>query len=448
MHAVFYYARHCYQSWLKVAPHQTSEPKWMNLKIGMIPLPIFSLIWFCLIALVALGKVPSEISVVLPVMAVLSVGCAEMGKHLPVLRHMGGPVIVTVLLPSYFVYCQLMPTELVSSISDFWHATNILYLFTVAVVVGGILSMDRQILIKGFVKLFIPLAAGSIAAAIIGTLTGVALGLSARHTFFYIVVPIMAGGLGEGAIPLTLGYAAILNISQPELFAQVMPPIVLGNLAAVACAGGLHHLGQHFPHLSQTGQKLSADHSRARQNDSTPTALMESLASVGMLALGLYLVGVLVNQFTGWPAPLVMLGLAVLIKLTLRLSSNLEEGAYLMHHFFAKAAAYPILFGLGLILTPWEALLSVLNTAYFVTIFATVLTLALTGLIVGRWAGLNPIESAIINVCHSGMGSVGDMAILTSAHRMHLMPFAQLATRIGGALTIIIALMMFSQCSV
>ena len=105
------------------------------------------------------------------------------------------------------------------------------------------------------------------------------------------------------------------------------------------------------------------------------------------------------------------------------------------------------MFGLGLTLTPWDALLSALNPAYFVTIFVTVLTLALTGLIVGRWAGLNPIESAIINICHSGMGSVGDMAILTSAHRMQLMPFAQLATRIGGALTIIIALMMFSQCS-
>ncbi|BBE09816.1 Citrate/L-malate proton symporter [Mycoavidus cysteinexigens] len=171
MHAFFYYARHCYQSWLKVAPHRASAPRWMNLKIGMIPLPIFSLIGFCLIALVTLGKVPSEISVVLPIMAVLSVGCAEMGKHLPLLRHMGGPVIVTVLLPSYFVYSELMPTELVGSISDFWHATNILYLFTVAVVVGGILSMDRHILIKGFVKLFIPLAAGSIASAIIGTLT-------------------------------------------------------------------------------------------------------------------------------------------------------------------------------------------------------------------------------------------------------------------------------------
>ncbi|BBO59830.1 citrate-sodium symporter [Mycoavidus sp. B2-EB] len=58
---------------------------------------------------------------------------------------------------------------------------------------------------------------------------------------------------------------------------------------------------------------------------------------------------------------------------------------------------------------------------------------------------MHPIESAIVNACHSGMGSVGDLAILTSAHRMQLMPFAQLATRIGGALTVMVALLIFSQ---
>ncbi|MCX8566808.1 MAG: Na+/citrate or Na+/malate symporter [Glomeribacter sp. 1016415] len=439
-----HYAKRC-QSWLHAEPYRARWRGWMSLKIGMIPLPIFSLIGFCLIAFVALGKVPSEISVVLPVMAVLSVGCAEVGKHLPVLRHMGGPVIVTVLLPSYFVYSELMPTELVGSISDFWRTTNILYLFTAAVVVGGILSMDRHLLIQGVVKLFAPLALGSIAAAIIGTLTGMALGLSAHHTFFFIVIPIMAGGLGEGAIPLTLGYAAILQTSQPELFAQIMPPIVLGNLTAVVCAGALDRFGERFTGLNQTGQKLIVQSAKFSQTDSAPAALMESLALAGMVGLCLYMVGVLVNHFTGWPAPLVMLGLAVLIKLTMTLSPRLEEGAYLMHQFFAKAAAYPILFGMGLILTPWQALVTALTPVYLITIFVTVLTLGLVGLIVGRWAGLNPIESAIINVCHSGMGSVGDMAILTSAHRMHLMPFAQLATRLGGALTVVIALLMLNQ---
>jgi Na+/citrate or Na+/malate symporter len=45
-------------------------------------------------------------------------------------------------------------------------------------------------------------------------------------------------------------------------------------------------------------------------------------------------------------------------------------------------------------------------------------------------------EAAIINACHSGQGGTGDIAILTAANRMQLMPFAQIATRIGGAITV------------
>jgi hypothetical protein len=42
--------------------------------------------------------------------------------------------------------------------------------------------MDRQVLIKGFLKIFVPLAVGSIVAGTVGTLIGVVLGLGAYHT--------------------------------------------------------------------------------------------------------------------------------------------------------------------------------------------------------------------------------------------------------------------------
>jgi len=68
-----------------------------------------------------------------------------------------------------------------------------------------------------------------------------------------------------------------------------------------------------------------------------------------------------------------------------------------------------------------------------------------TGFAVARLVGLYPIEAAIVNACHSGQGGTGDVAILTAANRMQLMPFAQIATRIAGAITVTLALIAFAR---
>ena len=57
-----------------------------------------------------------------------------------------------------------------------------------------------------------------------------------------------------------------------------------------------------------------------------------------------------------------------------------------------------------------------------------------------RAATLNFVDVAIATGCHSGQGGTGDVAILTAGNRMQLMPFAQIATRIGGALTVTLSL--------
>lgn len=57
----------------------------------------------------------------------------------------------------------------------------------------------------------------------------------------------------------------------------------------------------------------------------------------------------------------------------------------------------------------------------------------------------HPIEVGIVNGCHSGLGGTGDIAMLTTATRMQLPRYAQIPTRIGGAITVTLALPMFSQ---
>ena len=78
-------------------------------------------------------------------------------------------------------------------------------------------------------------------------------------------------------------------------------------------------------------------------------------------------------------------------------------------------------------------------------IIATVATLMGTGFVVARFLKMYPIDVAIVNACHSGQGGTGDVAILTAGNRMQLMPFAQIATRIGGAATVTLVLIVLSQ---
>lgn len=54
------------------------------------------------------------------------------------------------------------------------------------------------------VKIFTPLAIASLAAALVGFLVGLALGLKPVYLVFFVLTPVMAGGVGDGAVTLAL----------------------------------------------------------------------------------------------------------------------------------------------------------------------------------------------------------------------------------------------------
>jgi Na+/citrate or Na+/malate symporter len=163
------------------------------------------------------------------------------------------------------------------------------------------------------------------------------------------------------------------------------------------------------------------------------------------MAVTLYLVGALAQKLWGWPGPVVMLALAVAMKFAQLASPRLERGAFANFQFFSTAVTYPLLFAIGVAKTPWATLMGAFNLPTLTTIVATVATLMGTGFVVARFVRLYPIEAAVVNACHSGQGGTGDVAILTAANRMQLMPFAQIATRIGGAIMVTLTLVLFAR---
>jgi Na+/citrate or Na+/malate symporter len=306
--------------------------------------------------------------------------------------------------------------------------------------------MDRRVLVSGFLKIFVPLLAGSVVAGLVGLAVGAAMGLEPRHTLFFVIVPIMAGGVGEGAIPLSIGYANLTHAVQGDVLAQVLPPVMFASLTAILFAGLLNFAGKRWPQLTGEG-RLSVGEADDPPPGEAGVARPgpTGVAGAAITAVSLYLVGALVQKLTDFPAPVLMLLLAVGLKLGRLVSPSLEGGAAVVAEFFRMAVTYPLLFAIGVALTPWDKLIAAFSLANVVTIVATVASLMGTGFVVARFVGMYPIDVAVVTACHSGQGGTGDVAILTAANRMRLMPFAQIATRIGGAATVTLALIAFAR---
>ncbi|MFK0005043.1 2-hydroxycarboxylate transporter family protein [Paenarthrobacter sp. NPDC090522] len=420
--------------------------KLMDTDVGIIPLPVYLLLIILLIAFTATKGVTGELAMVIAISAVFAFTLGEIGNRLPLVRQIGGAAILVTFVPSLLGYLGLVPEPMKKAVGDFFSSSKVLNLFIAAVIVGSILSMDRRILIKGFLKIFVPLLAGSVLAIVCGTAMGTLLGLGLHDTFFFTVVPIMAGGVGEGAIPLTIGYSSILGMDQGEALARVLPPIMVGNLTAVLLAGILSLIGKKFPHLTGNGQlQPGGTDMLDEKEEEKPAGLdLKAIAAAGITAVSLYLLGVLAFELFDWPAPVVMLFAAVLLALAHGVSPRIQAGSKVVYKFGLTAVAFPILFTFSLILTPWQSLVAGFAPANLITIVTTVTAMVGGGFLAARWVKLHPVESAIVASTHSGMGGAGDIAILTASNRMRLMPFAQIATRIGGGLTVAGALILIS----
>ena len=118
----------------------------------------------------------------------------------------------------------------------------------------------------------------------------------------------------------------------------------------------------------------------------------------------------------------------------------------MVYKFFRTAVTYPILFAVGAAITRGRELVNAFTLTNLLVIVSTVSALVATGFLVGKKIGMHPIDVAIVSCCQSGQGGTGDVVIiLTAGNRMSLMPFAQIATRIGGAINVSLGLLFLSH---
>ncbi|WP_174508032.1 2-hydroxycarboxylate transporter family protein [Klebsiella oxytoca] len=417
-----------------------------NVDVGAVPLTLFVGIATIVVVASMAGVLPKNMIGGLAVIMTLGFALAKIGRMVPVLKDIGGPAILCLMMPSVLVYFGVFDPHTLGTVHLLMKEANLLYFVIACLVVGSILGMNRTILIQGMVRMFVPLVVGTGAAIFTGLLVGSLFGYSLYHTFFFIIVPIIGGGIGEGILPLSLAYSAILGQTPDVYVAQLAPAAVVGNIFAIICAGFLSRLGARRPQLSGDGMLIrSHDDNRVFSQSQSGQPTDFQLMGAGLLMIcAFFIVGGLLEKVLHIPGPVLMILAAVLCKYTKVIPAAMELGAHSCYKFVSAALVWPLMIGLGMLYVPLESVVSVFSVGYVVVCGSVVLSMALSGFFIASRLNMYPVEAAIVTSCHSGLGGTGDVAILSASNRMSLMPFAQIATRIGGASTVIAATLLMS----
>ncbi|EUJ41883.1 2-hydroxycarboxylate transporter family protein [Brochothrix campestris] len=415
--------------------------RWMEIRIGYTPLPVYIVLATIIMITAFLQQLPVNMLGGFAVILTMGWLLGTIGANLPVLKHFGGPAILSLLLPSILVFFNLINQNVLDSANILMKEANFLYFYIACLVCGSILGMNRKILVQGLMRMIVPMMAGMICAMGVGTAVGVLLGLDWKHTLFFIVTPVLAGGIGEGILPLSLGYSAIVGTGSEQLVAQLIPATIIGNFFAIMCAALLSRFGEKHPKYSGNGQlvKTSNVDDMADSLDEDKRPLDIKLMGAGVLvACTLFITGSLLQHLTGFPGPVLMILVAAFCKYINIVPKETQLGSKQLYKFISGNFTFPLMVGLGLLYIPLKDVVGALSWQYFIVVISVVFTVIATGFIVSRFMNMYQVEAAIVSACQSGMGGTGDVAILSATNRMNLMPFAQVATRLGGAITVII----------
>lgn len=304
----------------------------------------------------------------------------------------------------------------------------------------SILGMSRSLLLRAAIR-FLPVALCAMTMAIFAVgVVGMIMGYGFMDAIMYVAIPMMGGGMGAGVVPLSEMYAEALNADASGIISRMIPASTLGNVTAIVGAGLLAKLGEVKPSLSGNGKLMKKE--TDEMNDGEKPAESIELMGMGLIiAMTFYLLGVYVNKAI--PSVHTYAWMIILVAVSKALGivpKRMEYAAQQWSKFVMGNWTQALLVGIGISMIDLNAVIGAFSVTYLILVLVVVSGVALGAGIGGYFVGFYPIESAITaGLCTTNMGGTGDIAVLSSAKRMELLPFAQISTRICGALILVVA---------
>lgn len=416
-----------------------------NITIGPLSLPMYVVFSAVIFFAVYLEVVPIDVLGGMGIIMSLGWLLGKIGSSIPVFNKYGGSTILSMIIPAIFILYNLFPENSLEAVNLLMSDANFLDLYVFSLVTGSILGMNRNVLVQGFARMVVPMMTGFVLALIIPSAVGWALGLGFEHTLFYIVTPSLAGGIGGGVLPLALGYSSITGVAYGEMVAILAPASILANFFSIGGAALMSRLGEKKPELTGNGTLVKSGKAIVLDKEDKKVDLPISYKLLGIgffLLVTVYIGGNVLEQFIGLPAAVIVIFGSTFLKYFQILPKNFEQGALQLNNLVSSNFTYPLMVGLGIIYLTLEDVLVMLSWQYLVVICVTVATLGATGFFMAKFVNMYPVEASILSLNQSAMGGTGNVAVLSTSNRQEMMPFAQVATRIGGAIAISLMIML------
>ena len=425
--------------------HYTGAP-WK--RIASMPIVLYVIMAGVVLTAAATGTLEANIVTGFAVTILIGGLFIWLGNRVPVIRDYGLPTVLCTFAPATLVYFGLLPEGLVTVVSTFVDEQGFLDFFVIAIITGSILGMPRALLIKAGPRFAVPLIGGLAVTFVVIGLVALLFGRGFFEGMLLVAAPIMAGGIGLGALPMSEMYGARTGLGADAFMGDLMSVVVLANVFCIIFAGLLNGLGKKRPAwflgFSGNGDLLRVK--GTRQDLAVPkkrsTSDFITLGKGLLLSMVIMVAGGLLGAYLDVLHPFAWaILLLVVLKLFNLLPKDLEESAADWGDLVNAVLVPALLVGVSLTyIDVKEVLASFADPSFLVLTGLTVVVAGLSSGLIGWLAKFNFVEAAIVpGLVMADTGGSGDVSVISAAERMHLMPFAAIATRFGGTLNLFVA---------
>ena len=384
----------------------------------------------------------------------LAVVLYEFGERLPIWNnYIGGGLLMAFFGVALFKYFGLIPTEAIDNINRIISGddVNLLEFYIIFLIVGSVLALEKDILLRSFAGYIPAILGGLVVSAILGVAAGLVFGVSPTETIMKYVLPIMGGGNGAGAVPLSNIYEQVTGDAAANFYGFAIIILTVGNIFAIVGSAMLNVVGQKFPKMTGDKRTLVRGGENLARDDKKVKYTINDMLGAMVIAFACYSVGRIMGKkilptIAGasiHPYAYMIIFVVILAALGV-IPANIRAGAKRLQSFMTSVLGMVIMVGMAADLVRAE-LFTVMTPGNVIMAFFIVVGAIIGAGGVGYLVGFYPVDSALTaGLCMANRGGSGDLACLGAADRMDLMAYAQLSSRLGGGIVLIIASFLFS----